>query len=40
MARAVAFIATSESPVCEVVRFAIATACPLALIFAGRALPF
>lgn len=40
MARAVALIATSESPLCEVVRFAIATACPLALIFAGRALPF
>jgi hypothetical protein len=40
MARAVAFFANDESPLCEVVRFALATACPLALIFAGRALPF
>jgi hypothetical protein len=40
MATAVARILTSESAVCEAVRFAIATACPLALIFAGRALPF
>lgn len=40
MAKAVARILTTESPVCEVLRFAIATACPLALIFAGRALPF
>jgi hypothetical protein len=40
MARAVAFISTSESPLFEVVRFLVATACPLALIFAGRALPF
>jgi hypothetical protein len=40
MARAVARVLTTESPVWEVVRFALATACPLALIFAGRALPF
>ena len=40
MNRAVAHILTAESPTCEVLRFAIATACPLALIFAGRALPF
>ncbi len=40
MSRAVAYISTAESPVLEVVRFLIATACPLALIFAGRVLPF
>ncbi|MGN3974538.1 hypothetical protein [Tsuneonella sp. SYSU-LHT278] len=40
MARAVAYISTAESPLVEVARFLIATACPLALIFAGRALPF
>ncbi|WP_267896449.1 hypothetical protein [Tsuneonella amylolytica] len=40
MARAVALVAESESPVFEALRFAIATACPLALIFAGRFLPF
>jgi hypothetical protein len=40
MAKAVAFIANAESPLCEVTRFVIATACPLALIFAGRILPF
>jgi hypothetical protein len=40
MARAVARVLTIESPVWEVVRFVLATACPLALIFAGRALPF
>ncbi|MCT2557747.1 hypothetical protein N0B51_02000 [Tsuneonella sp. YG55] len=39
MARAIAYISTAESPAIEVVRFLIATACPLALIFAGRALP-
>jgi len=31
---------TTESPTCEVIRFVLATVCPLALIFAGRALPF
>ncbi|MGX7951310.1 hypothetical protein ACWPM1_01980 [Tsuneonella sp. HG249] len=40
MARAVARVLTIESPLCEVVRFALVTGCPLALIFAGRALPF
>jgi hypothetical protein len=40
MASAVARVLTIESPVWEVVRFTLATACPLALIFAGRALPF
>lgn len=33
-------ITTRESPLFEVARFLIATACPLALIFAGRFLPF
>ena len=40
MAKAVARILIAESPVCEVLRFVLATGCPLALIFAGRALPF
>ncbi len=40
MTRAVARILTTESPVCEVLRFVLATGFPLALIFAGRALPF
>ena len=40
MAKAVARILTTESPVSEVLRFALATGFPLALIFAGRALPF
>lgn len=40
MAKAVAFLANDESPLCEVVRFTIAMACPLALIFAGQILPF
>ncbi|MFA9201504.1 MAG: hypothetical protein ACEQR8_10040 [Cypionkella sp.] len=40
MARAAALFLTAESPAWEVARFAIATACPLALILAGRALPF
>ncbi len=40
MAQAVARMLTIESPVCELVRFALATGCPLALILAGRALPF
>ena len=40
MAKAVARIVTAESALSEVVRFAIATACPLALIAAGRFLPF
>lgn len=40
MAKAVARILTHESPVGEVVRFALVTSCPLALIFAGRGLPF
>lgn len=39
MAKAVARMLTTESPVCEVVRFILVTACPLALILAGRALP-
>jgi hypothetical protein len=40
MTRAVTRILTTESPVGEIVRFALATGFPLALIFAGRALPF
>ena len=40
MARAVALMTQAESPVFEVARFVIASACPLALIFAGRFLPF
>lgn len=40
MARAVAYIATAQSPAFEAVRIVITTACALALIFAGRALPF
>ena len=40
MARAVARVLTSESPVSEILRFVLVTACPFALIFAGRALPF
>jgi hypothetical protein len=40
MARAVALIVTAESPACEIARFVLATACPLALIFAGRVWPF
>jgi len=40
MARAVARVLTTESPVGEIIRFLLATACPLALIFAGRILPF
>ena len=38
MARAVARVLQIESPVWEIVRFALATACPLALIFAGMPL--
>jgi hypothetical protein len=40
MARAVARVLTIESPMGEIVRFVLVTACPLALIFAGRVLPF
>jgi hypothetical protein len=40
MTRAVAHILRTESPVGEIARFALATGFPLALIFAGRALPF
>jgi hypothetical protein len=40
MSRAVARILTDESAASEVLRFALVTACPLALIFAGRVLPF
>jgi hypothetical protein len=40
MAKAVAHVLTSESPIGEIVRFMLVTACPLALILAGRALPF
>ncbi len=40
MAKAVAHILTVDSPLCELVRFAIVTSCPLALVFAGRVLPF
>jgi len=40
MAKAVAHVLTAESPACEIIRFVLATSCPLALIFAGRALPF
>ena len=39
MARAVARVLSNESPLCEIIRFALVTGCPLALIFAGRALP-
>lgn len=40
MARAVALITTSDSPIFEVARFVLVTGCTLALIFAGRASPF
>jgi len=40
MAKAVTRVLTNESPAGELIRFALVTACPLALIFAGRALPF
>ena len=40
MARAVAHVLTSESPALEVVRFTLVTGATLALIFAGRFLPF
>jgi hypothetical protein len=40
MSRAVAHLLTIESPLGEIARFALVTSCPLAMIFAGRALPF
>ncbi|WP_282595916.1 MULTISPECIES: hypothetical protein [Bacteria] len=40
MAKAVARILTTESPLSEIARFALVTSCPLAMILAGRALPF
>lgn len=40
MAKAVAHILSAESPMGELARFALVTGCPLALILAGRALPF